>query len=70
LAIGLEEALAAVSAPDRLLLRLRFEDDLTAQEIARLLQFPSPFHVYRRLNGVLASLRVALKRRGIESAMP
>jgi hypothetical protein len=34
------------------------------------LQFPSPFHVYRRLNGVLASLRVALKRRGIESAMP
>jgi hypothetical protein len=26
--------------------------------------------VYRRLNGVLASLRVALKRRGIESAMP
>lgn len=67
---GLEDALSALSARDRLLLRLRFEDDMTAQEIARLLQLPSPFHVYRRLNVVLASLRVALQRRGIESAIP
>lgn len=66
----LEEAVSAVDARDRLLLRLRFEDDLTAQEIARLLQLPSPFHVYRRLNVVLANLRVALQRRGVESAMP
>ncbi len=67
---GLEDALATLSARDRLLIRLRFDDDLTAQEIARLIDFPSPHHVYRRINVVLADLRAALRRRGIESATP
>jgi DNA-directed RNA polymerase specialized sigma subunit len=53
-----------------LLLRLRFDDDLTAQEIAKLLQFPSPFHVYRRVNALLGVLRRALEQRGFESAVP
>ena len=44
-----------------LLLKLRFVDDLAAQEIARLLDYPSPFHVYRRLNALLAELRRTLQ---------
>ena len=67
---GLEGALATLAPRDRLLIRLRFEDDLTAQEIARLIDFPSPHHVYRRINVVLADLRGVLRRRGIESAVP
>ena len=67
---GLENALSTLEPRDRLLIRLRFEDDLTAQEIARLIDFPSPHHVYRRINVVLAELRTVLRRRGIESAAP
>lgn len=67
---GLEQALGTLAARDRLLVRLRFEDDLTAQEIARLTDFPSPHHVYRRINVVLAELRTVLRRRGFESAVP
>ena len=67
---GLESALATLTPRDRLLIRLRFDDDLTAQEIARLLDFPSPHHVYRKINLVLADLQNVLRRRGIESAIP
>jgi DNA-directed RNA polymerase specialized sigma24 family protein len=67
---GLEGALATLSADDRLLIRLRFDDDLTAQEIARLVDLPTAQHVYRRINLLLAELRTHLRRRGIESAAP
>jgi RNA polymerase sigma factor (sigma-70 family) len=67
---ALHDALAALAARDLLLLKLRFGDGLAAQEIARLLDFPSPFHVYRRLNALLAELRFSLHRRGVESATP
>ena len=67
---NLDYAVATLVARDRLLIRLRFEDDLTAQEIARLVGFPTPNHVYRRLNVVLAELREALRGRGVESALP
>jgi RNA polymerase sigma factor (sigma-70 family) len=53
-------AVAGLEPRDRLLLKLRFEDDLSAREIAPLLAFPTPFHVYRRINAVLQSLRAAL----------
>lgn len=58
------EALSALDPRDRLLLRLRFDDDLPAREIARLMDFPTPFHVYRRINALLTTLRGALRRRG------
>jgi RNA polymerase sigma factor (sigma-70 family) len=45
---------------DRLLLRLRFEQDLTAREMATVLGLPSPFHVYRRLDAIFRALRMAL----------
>jgi RNA polymerase sigma factor (sigma-70 family) len=68
--VALDDALLTLLPQDRLLLRLRFDDDLSAQEIARLLEYPSPFHVYRRVNLLLGQLRIALERRGIESALP
>jgi RNA polymerase sigma factor (sigma-70 family) len=67
---ALQHALAELAPRDVLLLKLRFADDLAAQEIAHLLELPTPFHVYRRLNALLADLRRALGRRGVESALP
>jgi len=67
---ALQRALTDLAPRDLLVLKLRFVDDLAAQEIARLLGFPSPFHVYRRLNALFAELRSRLQRRGVESAAP
>jgi len=61
----LEQVLAELSPSDRLLLSLRFEDDLSASEIAKVVGLPSPFHVYRRLNRLLPELRKRLNGRGI-----
>lgn len=63
-------AIETLEPVDRLLLKLRFEDDLSAREIATLLQFPSPFHVYRRLATVCGSLRRMLVARGVEDVVP
>jgi len=57
---ALTRAVAMLAPCDQLLLRLRFEDDLTAREIAGLLGLPTPFHVYRRIAGICAGLRVTL----------
>jgi RNA polymerase sigma factor (sigma-70 family) len=67
---SLDDAVRRLSNDDRLLLKLRFEDDLSASAIARLVGSPTPFHVYRRLNAVLAELRARLSSRGVESAEP
>jgi RNA polymerase sigma factor (sigma-70 family) len=58
----LDDALATLSPADRLLIKLRFEDDLPMPEIARQLGFPTRFHAYRRLTRVLADLRPAVQR--------
>ncbi len=63
---ALEAAIGDLEARDRLLLRLRFSDALGAPEIARVMGFPSPFHVYRQLNRLFESLRRTLRRSGIE----
>jgi RNA polymerase sigma factor (sigma-70 family) len=60
---SLVAGLAELEPRDRLLLKLRFEDDLSAREIATLVGFPTPFHVYRHLNTILASLRARLAPR-------
>ena len=62
----LRAAVETLSASDRLLLTLRFEDDLSAARISAILGLPTPFHVYRRLNIVLGRLRAGLQARGIE----
>jgi len=63
---ALGRALAALAPQDRLLVRLRFEDDASVRDIARLMGFPSVFHVYRRLDRVLSTLRGALHAAGID----
>jgi RNA polymerase sigma factor (sigma-70 family) len=67
---ALERALSALAPRDRMLIRLRFEDDAPVRDIARLAGFPTVFHVYRQLNRVLAELRGSLTRSGIEDAAP
>ena len=67
---ALDVAVTELVASDRLLLALRFHDDLSGAEIASLLGFPSPFHVYRRLNRVLLVLRERLAQLGVRSAVP
>ena len=67
---ALEAALARLAPADRVLLKLRFEDDLSAREIAAVLRMPTLFHVYRRLDALLKELRAALRTRGVEEAEP
>jgi RNA polymerase sigma factor (sigma-70 family) len=66
---ALEDVLATLDPRDRLLLRLRFEQELSVPRIAAVMGFPSPFHVYRRLSQLFDDLRVQLKRRGIENSV-
>lgn len=67
---ALDAATAQLPAADRLLLKLRFDDDLSAREIAVLVGMPTPFHVYRRLNAILVLLRDRLRAGGVEDAEP
>jgi RNA polymerase sigma factor (sigma-70 family) len=67
---ALDAALESLSAEDRLLLRLRFVEELAAREIAKLLHLPTVFHVYRRLNATFAVLRESLRGRGVTDAEP
>lgn len=66
----LYRALGDLDARDRWLLRLRFADDLPAREIASLMDFPTLFHVYRRVNSVLGTLRATLEERGVTDPRP
>lgn len=68
LSSGLQSALECLDPRDQLLLALRFDDGLSASEIATILRFQSQFHVYRRINHLLSMLREQLRQRGIESA--
>lgn len=61
----LEEALAALPAEDRLLVRLRYEDGVAVQEIRAAVGYPTVFHVYRRLKAIHAHLRNQLVHRGL-----
>ena len=67
---ALSEVLSSVSRRDRLLLKLRFDDDRSVRDIARLMRYPSVFHVYRRLGRLLAEMRDGLTEKGFESPMP
>jgi RNA polymerase sigma factor (sigma-70 family) len=63
---ALQQAIEGLSAEDRLLLKLRFDDDLPAREIARLVHLPTAFHVYRRVNALCAALRHQLRAQGVD----
>jgi RNA polymerase sigma factor (sigma-70 family) len=64
----LDAALAQLTTEDRVILRLRFEDDVSVPEIARLLRLGSTFALYRRINRILAGVRRFLEAAGIYDA--
>ena len=66
----LTTALGTLSANDQLLLALRFEDGLSASQIARVMHLPTPFHVYRRLDAAIRAMRSTLVAHGVESSTP
>jgi RNA polymerase sigma factor (sigma-70 family) len=57
---ALSRAVAGLAPADQLLLRLRFEEGLSARQISVLLSFPTPFHVYRRVDALCGLLRARL----------
>jgi RNA polymerase sigma factor (sigma-70 family) len=59
----LAEALAAIGVPERLLIRLRYEEELTLEQIARLSGLPDAQTVDRRIKQVLAALRKTLEKK-------
>jgi RNA polymerase sigma factor (sigma-70 family) len=67
---ALTGALGGLEPRDQLLLKLRFDDGLAAREIGQVMGFPTPFHVYRRLNALLERLRAMLHGRGIQGSEP
>lgn len=67
---ALASALERLNPEERLLLKLRFEDDKAVREIARAMRYPTVFHVYRRLNPLLASLRTGLEAKGVYAPEP
>jgi len=56
----LHQALATLPAEQRLLLRLRFEQNLSLAEVARLTGQPDPFRVNRRIRAALDALADAM----------
>lgn len=66
--VALMEAMDALPSADKMLLALRFRDELSAARIAGILGLPTPFHVYRQLARVFAELRRALEQRGIDGS--
>ncbi len=67
---ALAEVLDQLEPSDQLLLALRFENGLSARQIAGIMHWPGTFHVYRRLNKLLPDLRSRLLDRGVEDPAP
>jgi RNA polymerase sigma factor (sigma-70 family) len=65
---ALRAELTRLTSRERLLLALRFKDDLSAARIAQIVGASSPFHVYRQLNSILERLADSLRSRGIEGS--
>ncbi|HET8774263.1 MAG TPA: sigma-70 family RNA polymerase sigma factor [Thermoanaerobaculia bacterium] len=58
------DTLATMSAEDRVVLRMRFAEDLSIADIARSLGHPQR-PLYRRIEALLATLRRTLERHGL-----
>lgn len=58
---AMEEALRKLSKPERLLIKLRFDEELTLQEIASVLGLKDAQTVDRRLREVIEQLRNAIE---------
>ena len=66
----LESALSDLDERDRLLLTLRFVDDLPARRIAEVQGWPDQMIVYRRINQLMTVLKEKLLSRGVDSPIP
>ncbi len=64
LAAALRDAVEAMQDEDRIILRMRFWDDVSVADIARALRIEQK-PLYRRLEGMQARLRERLEQRGI-----
>jgi len=60
----LEECLSRLPARERLLVRLRFEQELSLEQMARLAGLSGPSQVERQLGQAVAALREAMAARG------
>lgn len=67
---ALAAAMDSFGPEDRLLIKLRFEDDLPVTKIAEVLRLNSEFQVYRRLKKITATLKAWLEREGIHGPTP
>jgi RNA polymerase sigma factor (sigma-70 family) len=67
---AIEGVLVRLDPPDRLILRLRFESDLSVPEIARLIGQDSPFKLYRHIDKLLATMKESLRAVGVDDAAP
>jgi RNA polymerase sigma-70 factor (ECF subfamily) len=54
--LQLEAAMARLPPQQRLLLRLRYQQNLTLEEVARLTRLPDPFRANRKIQAALAAL--------------
>lgn len=61
----LESCREKLDPRDRLLLKLRFEDEQPVRAIAELMGYRTVFHVYRRMEAVLGVLRACLRQGGV-----
>jgi len=64
--VALQEERTRLAPADQLLLVYWYEDELSAAASARLLDLPTPFHVYRRVRQLGRILRERLTARGYD----
>jgi RNA polymerase sigma factor (sigma-70 family) len=60
---ALERALGDLTASDRLLIRLRYEQELTLEQVARLTDLPDAQTADRRIKQILIALRKSIGKR-------
>jgi hypothetical protein len=66
---ALSRVLGSLSAEDRLLIRLRFYEGLTAREIAAATGEPDPMAVYRRIERVCKNLAERAESEGVADVL-
>jgi RNA polymerase sigma factor (sigma-70 family) len=65
---ALDQSLRSLPPQDRLILKMRFRDAFTVQQIARALSL-DPKRLYRQIGKVLGGLRTALEQAGITASV-
>jgi RNA polymerase sigma factor (sigma-70 family) len=61
-----EAALMELPQRQRLLLRLRYQQELTLEEVARLARIPDPYRAHREIQAAIETLGAVLRRRSTQ----